>query len=82
MQFQKGWGNGLTNRNPPLALPTPSHIPLAWHSGTEVVTSGLPEVEFSNSSVKKFSEKKGSEKEFHICIADEFSVCITILVGL
>jgi hypothetical protein len=33
-------GNGLTNQNPPLALPTPSHIPLTWHSGTEVVTSG------------------------------------------
>jgi hypothetical protein len=31
--------NGLTKQNPPLALPTPSHIPLAWHSGTEVVTS-------------------------------------------
>jgi hypothetical protein len=37
---KRGWGNGLTNQNPPLALPTPSHIPLTWHSGTEVVTSG------------------------------------------
>jgi hypothetical protein len=36
-----GGGNGLTNQNPPLALPSPSHIPLTWHSGTEVVTSGL-----------------------------------------
>jgi hypothetical protein len=42
-----GGGNGLTNQNPPLAisvyppLPAPSHMPLTWHSGTEVVTSGL-----------------------------------------
>jgi hypothetical protein len=38
---KRGWGNGngLTNQNPPLALPTPSHIPLTWHPGTEVVTS-------------------------------------------
>jgi hypothetical protein len=34
-------GNELTNQNPPLALPTPSHIPLTWYSGTEVVTSVL-----------------------------------------
>jgi hypothetical protein len=33
--------NGLTNQNPPLALPASSHIPLVWHSRTEVVTSGL-----------------------------------------
>jgi hypothetical protein len=44
MSFQLAWGNGLTNQNPPLALhlstfPIPSHIPLTWHSGTEVVTS-------------------------------------------
>jgi hypothetical protein len=36
---KRGGGNGLTNHNPPLALPTPSHIPLTWHSRTEVVTS-------------------------------------------
>jgi hypothetical protein len=36
-----GGGNGLTNQYPPLALPAPSHIPLTWHSGTEVVTSEL-----------------------------------------
>jgi hypothetical protein len=36
---KRGGGNGLTNQNPPLALPNPSYIPLAWHSGTEVVTS-------------------------------------------
>jgi hypothetical protein len=46
MPFQKGGGNGLTNQNLPLALPsggvpTPSHIPLTWHSGTEVVTSAV-----------------------------------------
>jgi hypothetical protein len=34
-----GGKNGLTNQNPPLALPTPSHIPLTWLSGTEVFTS-------------------------------------------
>jgi hypothetical protein len=31
--------DGLTNQNPQLALPTPSHIPLTWQSGTEVVNS-------------------------------------------
>jgi hypothetical protein len=40
-------GNGLTNQNPPLALPTPSHIPLTLHSGTEVVTSGFPRENFA-----------------------------------
>jgi hypothetical protein len=39
-----GW-NGLTNQNLPLAIsvpsPPPSHMLLTWHSGTEVVTSGL-----------------------------------------
>jgi hypothetical protein len=33
-----GGGNGLTNQNPP--CPIPSHMLLAWYSGTEVVTSG------------------------------------------
>jgi hypothetical protein len=32
---------------PTLQSPPPSHIPLTWHSGTEVVTSGLHGEEFS-----------------------------------
>jgi hypothetical protein len=34
-----GGGNGLTNQKLPLAFPTPSHIPLTWHLGTEDVSS-------------------------------------------
>jgi hypothetical protein len=37
-------GTGLANQNPPLAIsvpfPPPSHMPLTWHSGTEVPISG------------------------------------------
>jgi hypothetical protein len=53
-------GNGLTNKNTPLAistvytLPTPSHMALTWHSGTEVVTSGfLQEQDFLESSLRQ-----------------------------
>jgi hypothetical protein len=40
MPFQKGWGERTDQSESALALPTPSQIPLTWHSRTEVVTSG------------------------------------------
>jgi hypothetical protein len=41
MPFQKGWGERTDQSESAGCLPTPSHIPLTWHSGTEVVTSVL-----------------------------------------
>jgi hypothetical protein len=45
MPFQMGWGE-RTGQSESTAchliiLPAPSHMPLTWHSGTEVVTSAL-----------------------------------------
>jgi hypothetical protein len=54
---KRGRGNGLTNQNPPLALPTPSHIPLTWHSRTEFVTSGKQLPPSSSTTHEHIREK-------------------------
>jgi hypothetical protein len=57
MPFQKGWGE-RTDQSESAAGPpyAPSHIPLPWHSGTEVVTSGwfyiLKEIKKNCSEMK------------------------------